>query len=147
MKDKNIYKLSSVLSIIGTFQLILLSSGKFYLIQIGDEDPRSLELKTEQPPKLSTPSQDNLNSSQHDVNHSSTKSPQQEDKYKIENQCACVSDPDRKISEHDGMMILKAKRLGTLYYIGVFGRDCCYRYWWKGQYCCTWSKYYCGWWG
>ena len=144
MKDKTKHKWSMVLYILGTFQLILFSSGKFYLIQIGDEDQRRPELKTEQPPKPSTSSQDNLNSGQHDVNHNSTKSPQQEDNCKIENQCVCISDPDKRYPENDNSM--NSIRRDHFEY-NVFGHYCCYKYWWKGQYCFTWSKYYCGWLG
>ena len=127
---------SLVLPIIGIILLISFSSEKFYLIQIGDEDPGRPELKTAQPPKLSTASEDNLHSNQHGVDYNSTKSPVEEDNCTIENQCVCISDPDKKIAE----MEFSSWNRNSVY-------PCCYRYWWRGQYCCRWSKLYCGWFG
>ena len=131
MERKTFRQCSVVMAIVAILQLISFPTGKYYLIQIGDEDPVRPELKTTQTPKLPTDTQDNQNSDQHGVDHNRTNSGDCGEK------CACVSDPDRKIQKMaDSFSSSRGRK-----------SHCCYRWWANGFLCCSWSEFYCSFWG
>ena len=135
MEGKSFSQSLVVIAIVAILQLISLSSAKYYLVQIGDEDPVRPDLKTTQTPTLSTDNLDKQSSGQHGVDYNRTNLGDCGEK------CACVSDPDRKIANMDDNFSGSGSRSnGKSKY--------CYRAWVNGFYCCYWSEYWCEyWWG
>lgn len=119
------------MAIVAILQLISLSLGKYYLIQIDDEDPAKPELKITQTTTLPTDTLNYYNSGQHGVNYNRT------DIAGCWGKCACVSDPDKRIPQMDDSIISRSSG----------GWNCCYRTWVEGFYCCFWHEYWChNWW-
>merc|ERR1712212_290673 len=58
----------------------------------------------------------------------------EDDWCKEDDQCKCVSDPDR----------IKFEYHNSKHDFSGFGHSCCYRYWWRGQYCCDNREWICG---
>ena len=135
---RRFHPLLLAMAIIATFQLTSFTRASYLLVKIDEEGSGVVPELTPPPPQVKP----GMNGVDYAPTDESITNPQssRSGACTIENKCAKVYDPDRKIAKMDEGFSGR----GSIYW--PYG--CCYRYWWNGYYYCNWSYYWCNYfWG
>jgi len=149
MKGKYFHQWLVGLVIVATIHLTTFSSGEYLLVEINNDAPIEPvptlpQPNSPEPPILPTesPSDEKLGK-EYGVDYNPTDTTITGSTARsicsVQNKCARVNDPDRRIAAIDDGFRGRGSR--------YWPYDCCYRTWWNYQYWCYWNNYWCGFWG
>ena len=139
MERRTCHQCTLLMALVATLQLLTISSGEYLLVKIDGETIRDpfpeLPEGPEDKPKRGHTYGVDYNPTDTRITGSTSRST-----CSVQNECASVSDPDRRIAAIDEGFTGRGSR--------YWPYNCCYRYWWNYRYWCNWNGYWCNYfWG
>ena len=144
MDRRTCHQWTLLMAVVATIQLFTISSGEYLLVKIDGEDITDPDPVVPTPEPGPKPEDKPRSGHTYGVDYNPTDpritGSTSRSTCNVQNQCASVQDPERRIAAIDEGFTGRGSR--------YWPYNCCYRYWWNYRYWCNWSGYYCNYfWG